>query len=49
MGGGIELADLVHGFGKAEKIMDDVVAAAEDADRRRGRLQVSQHEEDGTW
>ena len=46
--GEIELADLV-GLGKAIKIVDGVVAAADDADRRRGRLQVSRNQEDGAW
>jgi hypothetical protein len=41
MGGG---TDLVHGLGEAIEIVD---GAADDVDRRRGRLPVAGHDEDG--
>ena len=46
--GEIELADLV-GLGKAIKTVDGVVAAADDTNCPRGRLQVSRNQEDGAW
>nr|ACN31223.1 unknown [Zea mays] len=39
--------ELVHGLGKAIEVVDGVVAAADDVDRRRGRLPVSRDDEDG--
>lgn len=38
--------DLVHSLGEAVEVVDGVVVAADDVDRRRGRLPVARHDED---